>query len=166
MFVEISELMSDKDVIKLVLTKVNGIVSVSVLPTKTGLKDEAKDNLSPLVIKGTPEKLDEQFIEAIKQPMKRTIEMLTNMDVFEQSLEAMQAESKAATEAKKKEESARKAFTEKMKKVETLYTEKKFPEAALLLKEVSEMPGADKKQCETLKNKINVELNAGTLFVE
>lgn len=165
MFVEISELMSDRDVIKLVMTKVNGNLSVSVLPVKTSLKDEAKDNLSPIVVKGTPEKFDEQFIEIIKQPIKKSMEMLTNMDVFEKSMEAMQAESKAATEAKKKEETARKAFTDKMKKVETLYTEKKFPEAALLLKEASEMPGADKKQCETIKNKINVELNAGTLFV-
>ena len=165
MFVEISELMSDRDVIKLVMTKVNGNLSVSVLPVKTSLKDEAKDNLSPIVVKGMPEKFDEQFIEIIKQPIKKSMEMLTNMDVFEKSMEAMQAESKAATEAKKKEETARKAFTDKMKKVETLYTEKKFPEAALLLKEASEMPGADKKQCETMKNKINVELNAGTLFV-
>lgn len=165
MFVEISELMSDRDVIKLVMTKVNGNLSVSVLPVKTSLKDEAKDNLSPIVVKGTPEKFDEQFIEIIKQPIKKSMEMLTNMDVFEKSMEAMQAESKAATEAKKKEETARKAFTDKMKKVETLYTEKKFPEAALLLKEASEMLGADKKQCETMKNKINVELNAGTLFV-
>ena len=147
------------------MTKVNGNLSVSVLPVKTSLKDEAKDNLSPIVVKGTPEKFDEQFIEIIKQPIKKSMEMLTNMDVFEKSMEAMQAESKAATEAKKKEETARKAFTDKMKKVETLYTEKKFPEAALLLKEASEMPGADKKQCETMKNKINVELNAGTLFV-
>lgn len=166
MFVEISELMSDRDMVKLVLTKVDGIVSVSVLPTKTGLKDEAKDSLSPIVIKGTPEKLDEQFIEAIKQPIKRSIEVLTNMDVFEKSMEAMQAQSKASTEAKKKEEAERKAYIDKMKKVETLYTEKKFPEAALLLKEVSTMPGADKKQCETMKNKINIELSAGTLFVE
>lgn len=165
MFVEISELISDRDVIKLVMTKVNGILCVSLLPTKTGLKDEAKDNLSPIVIKGTPEKLDEQFIEAIKQPLQKTTEMLTNMDIFEKSLEAMEAKSKAANEAKKKAELERKAFTEKIKKVETLYTEKKFPEAALLLKEVNDMPGADKKQCETLKNKINVELNAGTLFV-
>lgn len=39
MFVEISELMSDRDVIKLVMTKVNGNLSVSVLPVKTSLKD-------------------------------------------------------------------------------------------------------------------------------
>ncbi len=70
MFVEISELMSDRDVIKLVMTKVNGNLSVSVLPVKTSLKDEAKDNLSPIVVKGTPEKFDEQFIEIIKQPIK------------------------------------------------------------------------------------------------
>lgn len=165
MFKEISQLMSERDVIKLVMTKVNGNLCVSVLPTKTGLKDEAKDGLSPIVIKGTPEKLDEQFIEAIQQPLKKATEALTNMDVFEKSMEAMQAKSKAATEAKKKEEAARKAFADKIKKVETLYTEKKFPEAALLLKEVSEMPIADKKQCEILKNKIDVELNAGTLFV-
>lgn len=165
MFKEISQLMSDRDVIKLVMTKVNGNLCVSVLPTKTGLKDEAKDSLSPIVIKGTPEKLDEQFIEAIQQPLQKATEALTNMDVFEKSMEAMQAKSKAATEAKKKEEAVRKAFADKIKKVETLYTEKKFPEAALLLKEVSEMPVADKKQCEILKNKIDVELNAGTLFV-
>lgn len=165
MFIEISKLMSERDVIKLVMTKVNGNLCVSVLPTKTGLKDEAKDSLSPIVIKGTPEKLDEQFIEAIKQPLQKATEALTNMDVFEKSMEAMQAKSKAATEAKKKEEAARKAFADKIKKVETLCTEKKFPEAALLLKDTSEMPGADKKQCEILKNKIDVELNAGTLFV-
>lgn len=34
MFVEISELMSDRDMITLVLAKVNGKVSVSVMPTK------------------------------------------------------------------------------------------------------------------------------------
>lgn len=166
MFIEISELMSDRDIINLVLTKVNGIVSVSVLPKKTGLKDEAKNNLSPIVVKGTPEELDQKFIEIIKQPLQKATGILTNMDVFEKSLEATQAKSKAATEAKKKTDAEKKTFTDKMKKVETLFTEKKYPEAALLLKEASELPGADKKQCETMKNKINVELNTGTLFTE
>lgn len=166
MFVEISELMSDRDMITLVLAKVNGKVSVSVMPTKKGLKDEAKNNLSPILITGTPEELDQQFINIIKQPLQKATGLLTNMEKFEKSMEVAQANSKAASEAKKKVDAERKAFTDKMKKVDTLYTEKKYPEAALLLKEVSEMPGADKKQCEILKNKINIELNSNSLFAE
>lgn len=166
MFIEISELMSDRDMVKLVLTKVNGILTVSVLPTKIGLKDEAKNNLSPIVIRGTAEELDQKFIEIIKQPLKTSTELLTNMDTFEKSMEATQAKSKAATEAKKKQDADRKAYTDKFKKVENLYAEKKYSEAALLLKEASVMFGADNKQCEILKNKINIELNSGTLFVE
>lgn len=165
MFNEIFELMSDRDILTLVLAKVNGRVSVSVMPSKKGLKDGAKNNLSPMLITGTPEELDQQFIDKIRQPLKRATGLLTNMDDFEKSLEATQAKSKAVAEAKKKEESERKAFTDKMKKVEILYMDKKYPEAALLLKEVSEMPGADKKQCDTLKNKISIELSSGTLFV-
>lgn len=165
MFVEISELLSDRDMIKLVLTKVNGTLSVSVLPVKIGLKDDAKDNLSPILVKGTPEELELNFIQAIQQPLSKATEMLTNMDVFEKSLEATQAKSKAASETKKKEEAEKKVYTDKMKKVEALYIEKKFAEAAILLKDISTLPVADKKHCEIMKNKINVELNAGTLFV-
>ena len=86
------------------------------------------------------------------------------MDTFEKSIEAAEAASKATTEAKKKEEKEGKAFSEKMKKVETLFNEKKYAEAAILLKTATEMPTADAKQCEVLKNKISVELNSGTLF--
>ena len=166
MFTEISESMADRDMITLVLTKVNGKISVSVMPTKKGLKDEAKNNLSPILITGTPEELDQQFIDVIKQPLQKATGLLTNMDKFEKSMEAALSCSKAASEAKKKEDAERKAFTDKMKKVDTMFTEKKYPEAALLLKEVSEMPSADKKQCEILKNKINVELNSNSLFAE
>lgn len=166
MFTEIADLMSDKDVITLVLTKANGILAVSVMPKKIGLKDEAKDKLSPIVLKGTPEELDREFITTIQKPIERAVGLLTNMAVHEKSVEEVKAKSKAEDETRKKENAEKKAFTDKMQKVETLYKERKFPEAALLLKQVSEMSGADKKQCETLKIKIDVELNSGTLFVD
>lgn len=166
MFTEIANLMSDKDVITLVLTKANGILAVSVMPKKIGLKDEAKDKLSPIVLKGTPEELDREFITTIQKPIERAVGLLTNMAVHEKSVEEVKAKSKAEDETRKKENAEKKAFTDKMQKVETLYKERKFPEAALLLKQVSEMSGADKKQCETLKIKIDVELNSGTLFVD
>lgn len=166
MFTEIANLMSDKDVVTLVLTKANGILAVSVMPKKIGLKDEAKDKLSPIVLKGTPEELDREFITTIQKPIERAVGLLTNMAVHEKSVEEVKAKSKAEDETRKKENAEKKAFTDKMQKVETLYKERKFPEAALLLKQVSEMSGADKKQCETLKIKIDVELNSGTLFVD
>ena len=166
MFTEIADLMSDKDVVTLVLTKANGILAVSVMPKRVGLKDEAKDSLSPIVLKGTPEELDREFISTIQKPIERAVGLLTNMAVHEKSLEEAKAKSKAEDETRKKATVEKKAFTDKMQKVEALYKERKFPEAAILLKQVSEMSGADKKQCETLKIKIDVELNSGTLFVD
>ena len=163
MFNELAELMSDRDITTLTLTKLNGKMSVSVMPTKTGLKDEAKGKLSPIIVSGTPDELDAEFIQAICQPLTKATGLLTNMDTFEKSIEAAEAASKATTEAKKKEEKEGKAFSEKMKKVET-FNEKKYAEAAILLKTATEMPTADAKQCEVLKNKISVELNSGTLF--
>ncbi|WP_270561539.1 PRTRC system protein E [Bacteroides cellulosilyticus] len=166
MFIEIADLMSDSDMLTLVVTKKDGIISVSVLPKKVGLKDEAKNHLSPMVLRGTPEEIDQHFISQVRSPLEKTIGMLTNMAVYEKSMEETIAKSKAATEAKKQEDAKKKAFTEKMKKVETLFNEKKISEAALLLKQASDMPCADKKQCEIMKSKIDVELNSGTLFVD
>lgn len=164
MFKEIANLMSERDVITLTLAKVNEKLAVSVMPTKLGLKDGAIKNLSPCVLTGTPEELDLEFTDKLTQPLKKVIGLLTNMDIVEKSIEVTQAKSKLATEAKKKEETEIKAFSEKIKKVETLFSEKKFAEAALLLKQASEMPGADKKQCVNLKSKIEIELNNGTLW--
>ena len=42
MFKELFELMSDRDMISITLTKINDKLSVSVIPNKSGLKDEAK----------------------------------------------------------------------------------------------------------------------------
>lgn len=101
-------------------------MSVSVLPQKVGLKDEAKNHLSPMVLRGTPEEIDQHFISQVRSPLEKTIGMLTNMAVYEKSMEETIAKSKAATEAKKQEDAKKKAFTEKMKKVEPLFTEKKI----------------------------------------
>ena len=57
------------------------------MPTKKGLKDEAKNNLSPILITGTPEELDQQFINIIKQPLQKATGLLTNMEKFEKSME-------------------------------------------------------------------------------
>lgn len=164
MFKEIANLMAERDVISLTLAKVNEKLTVSVIPIKTGLKDEAKNNLSPIVLTGTPEELDLEFISIVTRPLQKAAGILTNMETFEKSVEETQAKSKATTEVKKREEAEKKAFSEKFKKVETLFSEKKFAEAAILLKQVSEMPGTDKKQCESLKIKIENELNNGTLW--
>ena len=50
MFKELFELMSDRDMISITLTKINDKLSVSVIPNKSGLKDEAKNKLTPIVI--------------------------------------------------------------------------------------------------------------------
>lgn len=164
MFKELFELMSDRDMISITLTKINDKLSVSVIPNKSGLKDEAKNKLTPIVICGTPEEFEEGFIQTVRSPLQKTIGIMTNMAEYEKSVEEMKAKSKETEEAKKKEDAQQKSFNEKFSKVETLFNEKKYSEAALLLKKVSAMEGADIEKCSRLREKINTELNNGTLF--
>lgn len=80
--------------------KDDGKFVVSVLVSDSGLKDEAQKHLQPFVLKGTPDELDEGFLEAISAPVKESAGLLTSMKSFEKGKEKAEKES-AAAKAKK-----------------------------------------------------------------
>ena len=101
-----------------IVTRKNGeklIVSVSF--RNDNVTDTAKELIAPFVVSGTPEELDAEFIEAIKQPLEQSAGLQTSMANFEAQKKIAEANSKAAAEAKKKEETEKKAAQDKVKKL-------------------------------------------------
>ena len=81
----------------------NGIMTVSVLPKiKTEVNNE-NESLTPLLLSGTPEEMDEQFLKYVSITSQKTNEFATNIKTFKTQIEVM-------------EESAKKKVDEKIKK--------------------------------------------------
>lgn len=53
------------------IRQVNDKLTVAVMPRRAGLKDEAGEQIVPLVLNGTPEELDMEFLERSPRPYRR-----------------------------------------------------------------------------------------------
>ena len=95
-------------------------LSVSILPKSNS---KTMETLKPIVITGAPEELDKEFFNIVSSPIEKTVSLISNIEEYEKSLEAVKAEK----EEKKKAES---------KKKETAKTEKSTATA-------------EKKECST-----------------
>lgn len=116
--------------LNIVITKnENGLV-VSVLP-QLKCKDEAKSNITPILLKGTADELDAQFIGIIQQPLEKVSGVSSNLIQFEKSIEL--AESKSAiTKAEKIEETKMKEKADKCLKKADEFIEKDDVKKAIL----------------------------------
>ena len=59
------------------IRQVNDKLTVAVMPRRAGLKDEAGEQIVPLVLNGTPEELDMEFLGAITAPVQKAQGILT-----------------------------------------------------------------------------------------
>lgn len=99
------------------IRRVENSLSVSVIPRRNSLKGDMQQNMVPLVMNGTPEELDMQFLRAISQPIQKVQGLLTNAENFEKQAE------KAAQSKKPKtisENTETKEAREKREKMERL----------------------------------------------
>jgi PRTRC genetic system protein E len=95
MFTEISNLLKDGEMLRINIMKTGGSMTVIVLPQSKEVKDPAAKQLIPLNLKGSPQELDEGFIQAITKPVLQSTALMTNMAEYEKSAEKAAAESKA-----------------------------------------------------------------------
>lgn len=65
------------------IRQVDNRLTVAVMPRRTGLKGEAGGQIVPLVLNGTPEELDAEFLQAISTPVQKAQGILTNLETFE-----------------------------------------------------------------------------------
>ena len=85
------------------IRQVNDKLTVAVMPRRAGLKDEAGEQIVPLVLNGTPEELDMEFLGAITAPVQKAQGILTNLETFEKQAEQAVSQSKAAKSVAEKE---------------------------------------------------------------
>ena len=128
-------------------------VIVSLLP-QPRIKDNAKDNVQPMVIRGTIEELDEEFFNAIKEPMTKVTGIVIEIESFEKGAEKLAEDNKAKdaikAEAKKNKDKADKI----VKKAEDLFEAKDYDKAEKeLAKAIALTPGTP--AINKLSNSIN-----------
>ena len=84
-----------------------GTLTVSVMLANNNPKITAGKNIPPMLLKGTPQELDEAFFSQVGEPVKQTVKLFANLETYQAELDKAKkqpekAGSKAtATPAKK-----------------------------------------------------------------
>lgn len=99
------------------IRRVENRLCVAVMPQREKLKDGTGQSIVPLVVNGTPEELDTEFLVQIARPMEKVQGILMNLEAFEKQAEKAAAESKAAQPAAKKETKEEREKREKLEKL-------------------------------------------------
>lgn len=64
-----------------------GTVAVSVLLTNPNPKITQGKNIPPMLLKGTPQELDEKFFSEIGEPVKQTVKLFANLEAYQAELD-------------------------------------------------------------------------------
>lgn len=104
-------------------------MTVGVLPGNDLVKDNAKGKIIPLTLSGTPDELDNGFLEAIAAPVSASSSLLTNMASFEKAQEEAKAKSKMEAEKKEAEAKRKKELSEWLDLAKANLKENKFADA-------------------------------------
>ena len=143
-FQQISTLGVESLEIKIVNKK--NTLSVSILPKSNS---KTMETLKPIVITGAPEELDKEFFNIVSSPVEKTASLISNIEEYEKSLEAVKAEK----EEKKKEEKKK----AESKKKETAKTEKSTDKVVEKPKEKPAPPSPYKKYEDAILEIVSVE---------
>lgn len=168
MFVEFNEMLGNGDSLTIVITKTGDNLVTSVVPRKSGLKDSAKDMIHPLLLTGTPEELDADFIKEITAPIQKATGILTNLREFEKSTEIAEANSKAtkveAEKAKKAADEKKKKYDAAIKQADDREKEGKLREAIAALKEADKHATSNHSAISGRISKLKAKLGANSIF--
>lgn len=138
-----NEMMTSGVDVNMTLRKIDGQLTIAVLPRVNGLKDDAQNNIIPMTLTGTPQELDEGFLINLATPLQKVCGLLCNMKNFEQQSEVAQNNSKAAQnkkESEAKEQKNRKAkFDQLLKQGEDAEKQKNYKQALELFRKAREV---------------------------
>jgi PRTRC genetic system protein E len=143
LFKELEKLVDGQD-LSLHISKKEENLIVTILP-KPKVKDEAKDNLIPIVLKGTAEELDNHMKGDVLNQLKETNESSINLSEFEKSKQKFDDENKAKKEIadKKKKEVEKKEKA--LDKCDEYIKTKDFDKAEFLIEDLLKLDPKNKK---------------------
>lgn len=153
------------------IRRMDGNLSVVVMPRRTNLKDEAGQLIVPLVLNGTPVELDEQFLPSVTTPLQKAQGILVNLETFEKQAEQATAQSKATKSANDKESKEAREKREKreklFKRAEEAFAAGRHSEAIACFRQAKILADADKqKEIEERIQEVQKKSSEGSLFAE
>lgn len=151
------------------IRRVENRLCVAVMPQREKLKEGAGQSIVPLVVNGTPEELDTEFLAQIARPMEKVQGILMNLEAFEKQAEKAAAENKAAQPAAKKETKEERERREKLekllKKADESATARQYSNALIWLRQAERLAPAERQ--EEIKRKmeeVQRKNDEGSLF--
>ena len=165
LFKTLSEVLGNGCTATITIAQKDGIMTVGVLPGNNLVKDSAKNKIVPLNLYGTPDELDEGFVAAIAEPIRKTSGLLVDMAAFEKASEEAKAQSKMEEEKKEAEAKRKKEYDGYMILARTNLKDNKYKDALQCVESArkSATP-ADKSAINALENEINTKSGQGALF--
>ena len=153
------------------IRQVNNRLTVAVMPRRTGLKGEAGGQIVPLVLNGTPEELDAEFLQAISTPVQKAQGILTNLETFEKQAEQAASQNKGAKSPLEKEPKEVREKREKMekllKKADEATACKRYSEALTWLRQAKALATPEKqKDIDAKMAEVQKKASEGSLFGE
>lgn len=165
LFKTLSEVLGNGCTATISIAQKDGIMTVGVLPGNNLVKDSAKNKIVPLNVSGTPEELDEGFVEAIAEPVRKTAGLLVDMAAYEQAAEEAKAKSKMEEEKKVAEANRKKEYDGYLNLARTNLKEQKYRDALKCVESARKVAlPTDKVTLDTLTNEINSSSGQGALF--
>ncbi len=159
----------DVDITLVIRKSADGRMAVSVLPKSGGIKNEAQNNIVPLMLNGSPEELDAGFLHTVASPVQRVSGLITNMAQFEAQADKAASSGKGTKDAKSKESREEKEKREKydrhLRKAKELIEARKHKEAVDSLIEARKYAKtADLAYIDGLLEEQRKLMNQGDLF--
>lgn len=170
-FQSIFQMMSPGTDLNINLRRVDNHLIVAVMPKRTGLKEETGQLIIPLVLSGTPEELDAEFLRQVTTPLQKVQGILTNLEAFEKQAEAVATQRKTTNSANTKETKEAREKREKMEKLlkraEEAFTAGKYSEAVTCFKQAKVLADVTRqKDIEARIQEAQKKSSQGSLFAE
>lgn len=165
LFKTLSEVLGDGCTATITIAQKDGLMTVSVLPGNNLVKDAAKNKIVPLNVSGTPDELDEGFVDAVSEPIRKTSGLLVDLAAYEKATEEAKAKSKMEEEKKAAEAARKKEYDGYVALARTNLKDQKYRDALKCVESARKvsLPG-DKAALDALANEINSSSGQGALF--
>lgn len=163
-FKQIAEFLQDGQQLQMAIRRSGDNLAVSILPDNRGVKDKAVDNITPLVMSGTPDEFEEGFSDALK-PLAVAQGLVANIKEFEESTEKAKRESEMAKKLKDEASKQKKEFNDLIALARKNKDEHKFKDARAILSKASALPSAEKAIISKVQKEIDVAAGVGNMFI-
>lgn len=162
-FKTIADFLQDGQQVQMAIRKSGDNIAVSILPDNRGVKDKAVENITPLVMSGTPEEFEEGFKDALK-PLAAAQGLVSNIKEFEENTEKAKKESEMAKKLKDEAAKQKKEFNDLIALARKNKDEHKFKDARVVLAKAQALPSAEKAIIDKVRKEIDDASGVGNMF--